>query len=224
MIRIFTAVVCLVLAGAASARGDVVAEWNQILVDTTRAQNPFAQARFAAITQLAVLEAVKAIPGAYEPYLDAIVAPPHASPEAAAVAAAHGVLRHYFPARAAELDSARASSLAAIADGPSKTDGIAVGEAAAAALILRRANDGSATPIPYVPLSGPGFWQPTPPAFAAAILVHWAQVEPFGILSSHQFRSDPPPAPTSNRYARDYDEVKRIGDVASVARTPEWTN
>src|SRR5207253_2434886 len=102
----------------------------------------FAQGRFAAITQLAVFEAVNAIIGEYKPYLGTIVAPKGASPEAAAVAAAHAVLRNYFPGSAATLDAARANSLAALPDGPAKTDGIAVGLAAASLMIALRNNDG----------------------------------------------------------------------------------
>ena len=51
------------LFGSAVARADVVLDWNAIAVNTAIAngQNPFAQARFAAIVQLAVFEAVNAI-------------------------------------------------------------------------------------------------------------------------------------------------------------------
>ena len=104
--------------------------------------NPFFQARSAAIVQLAVFEAVNAIVGDYEPYLGTIVAPPGASPDAAAIAAAHRTLVALHPGSAAALDTLRAQSLAAIPDGPAKEAGIAVGEAAAAAMLLLRADDG----------------------------------------------------------------------------------
>src|ERR1035438_6413904 len=47
----------------AAARADAVLDWNTIAVNTAVAnkQNPFAQARYAAIVQLAVFEAVNAI-------------------------------------------------------------------------------------------------------------------------------------------------------------------
>jgi hypothetical protein len=67
---------------------------------TLSGQNPFAQARYAAITQLAVFEAVNAITGQYRPYLGTISAPPGSSVEAAAAAAAYTVLKNYFPAAA----------------------------------------------------------------------------------------------------------------------------
>src|SRR3954463_9303937 len=124
------------LLGSAIARADVVLEWNAIAVNTAIAngQNPFAQARFAAIAQLAVFEAVNATTGDYKPYLGSIVATPGASADAAAVAAAYRVLSTYFPANASTLDAARANSLALIPDGQAKDDGVATGEAAAAAM------------------------------------------------------------------------------------------
>ena len=84
-----------------------------------------------AITQLAVFEAVNAITGDYKPYLGTVVAPPGASADAAAVAAAYKVLKNYFPL-APNLDPAYAASLAAIPDGSAKSGGIATGQAAAA--------------------------------------------------------------------------------------------
>jgi hypothetical protein len=217
-------VAAAVCAAPLSARADVVTEWNRALVETAAGANPFAQARFAAIVQLAVFEAVNAVAREYEPYLGTTSASSGASPEAAAAAAAHAVLIHYFPASAAGLNARLANSLAAIPDGQSEVDGIAAGQAAAAALIALRAADGAGSPLPYVPVSAPGFWQPTPPAFGPAVLRHWGHVLPFGIARTDQFRSDPPPALTSSRYRRDYDEVRRVGDVNSVDRPGDRTD
>ena len=105
---------------------------------STPPTNPFFQARWGAIVQLAVFEAVNAIEGDYEPYLGIIAAPPGASPEAAAIAAAHRTLVTLRPGSAAALDAARAASLAAIPDGSAKEAGILVGEDAAAAVLLSR--------------------------------------------------------------------------------------
>ncbi len=207
------------------ATADVVLDWNRIMVSTVAAQNPFAQARFAAITQLAVFEAVNACTGAHELYLGTIHAPYGASAEAAAIAAAHGVLRNYFPAAAATLDAARTQSLAAIPDGQPKSDGIAVGEAAAAAMIAARANDGATPPETFLPsTTDPGVWQPTPPAFGPGILFHWRNLVPFGIESGDQFRSDPPPPLTSRQYAKNYLEVMTVGSIDSVNRPQDRTD
>jgi hypothetical protein len=63
--------------------------------------------------------------------LGTIVAPPGASPEAAAIEAGYVVLSTYFPASGATLYADRTASLAAIPDGQSKIDGIATGDTAA---------------------------------------------------------------------------------------------
>ncbi len=216
----FVTAAAALLFGSAMANADVVLDWNRIMVETVSGQNPFAQARFAAITQLAVFEAVNAITGRYTPYLGTISAPTGSSAEAAAIAAAHSVLKNYVPSAAASLDAARANSLASIPDGPAKLNGIAVGEAAAAAMIAARANDGAAPPQFYLPVSAdPGQWQLTPSCSAAGgVFLQWRNVTPFAVQSSSQFRSDRPPALASVRYAKSYNEVKLVGDVNSTAR------
>ncbi len=220
---------CMVMAllfGPAIGSADVVSDWNAIMVTTVSGQSPFAQARFAAITQLAVFEAVNAITGDFKPYLGTINAPASASAEAAAIAAAHSVLKSYFPANAASLDAARASSLAAIADGPAKSAGIAAGDAAAAAMIGARANDGSGTPKFHMPSSSdPGEWQTTPSCPAGGgVFLHWPDVTPFGIKSASQFRLDPPPSLTSSSYTRDYNEVRAAGGLNSTERPDDRTD
>src|SRR5215471_15211623 len=133
--------------GCSVAGADAVLDWNAIAVNTAvkNGQNAFAQSRSVAIVQLAVFEAVNSITDDYRPYLGTINAPAGASPDAAAVEAAYRVLSTYFPAPAsiATLNAARAASLAAIPDGQAKTDGIAVGDAAADAMIALRAHDGA---------------------------------------------------------------------------------
>jgi hypothetical protein len=211
-----------VVTGAAQT--DQVIAWNAIM-QRTPATSGFHQTRSAAMMHLAVFEAVNAIVGDYEPYLGTIAAPSGASPDAAAVAAAHRILVSLHPGAAASLDAARAASLAGIPDGPAKNDGIAVGEAAAAAVLARRASDGAANAaVPYTPGTDPGDWQPAPPAFAAAFLPGWGQVTTFGTENGAQFRSSPPPALHTGRYARDYDEVKAVGGVGSTARPQDRTD
>lgn len=215
----------LLLVSPISAKADVVLDWNRIMLTTLGGQNPFAQARIAAITQLAVFEAVNAVTGEYTPYLGTIVASTGASADAAAIAAAHAVLAHYIPGSADALNAARASSLATIPDGPAKDHGVAAGVAAAAAMIALRSSDGSAPPAFHLPGSvDPGEWQLTPGCPpAGGILRHWGQVTPFGIERAGDFRSDPPPALTSTKYRKDYVEVQRVGAVASTDRPDDRT-
>ena len=97
--------VTAVILSPAVTRADTVLDWNVIMQATVAAQPPFPQARYAAITQLAVFEAVNAITQEYRPYLGTINSAPGASAEAAAVAAAYTVLASYFPAKVPALES-----------------------------------------------------------------------------------------------------------------------
>ncbi len=227
--------ICMLIAtlfGAAVSRADVVLDWNVIAVNTavTNGQNPYAQARYAAIVQLAVFESVNAITGEYHPYLGTIVAPPGACPEAAAIQAAYRVLNTYFPASASTLGAERAKSLASIPDGQAKTDGIATGDAAALAMIALRANDGSSPAqfkIPGPPV--PGDWRATASCpivngIAVGTGFHWQNVIPFGIRSAGDFILDPPPALTSRAYAKAYNEVMTVGSIDSMARPQDRAN
>jgi hypothetical protein len=219
--------VCMLMAtlllGPAVAKADAVLDWNLITVNTAIAngQNPFAQARSAAIVQLAVYEAVNAITRDYQPYLGSVVAPHGASADAAAIQAAYHVLSTYFPASASTLLTARANSLALIPDGQAKNDGIATGDAAALAMIAIRANDGSSPAQFKIPGPAvPGEYQATPSCpmmngIRVGTLFQWQNVTPFGVPGVSEFLIDPPPALDSNQYAKTYNEVKEVGSASA---------
>ena len=222
---IFAPLALLCTTGTGHAQ-DAVTDWNVIMQATVAAAptNAVFQSRWAAIVQLAVFEAVNAVTGDYEPYLGTIAAPDWASPDAAAIAAAHRTLVTLRPGSAAALDALRAMSLAAIPGGPAKEAGIEAGEDAAAAMLLLRANDGWNVVVPYTPGTNPGDWQPTPPAFAPAFLPGWGQVTPFGLLEGSQFRASAPPAMFTEKYADDYNEVRLLGRIDSPFRPQDRTD
>ncbi len=226
--RRLTVCVLLILSPLV-AQADVVLDWNARMLITITGQSPFGTARLGAITQLAVFEAVNAITKAYEPYLGTIDAPDGASAEAATAAAAHTVLRHYFPLQAVPLDAALAMSLSAIPDGSAKDDGIATGVAAALAMIALRANDGSAPSVPptfYVPPStDPGQWQRTPSCPAGGgTNFHWRDVTPFGVPAVSAFRLGPPPGLAQGNYVKDFNEVSSVGGTDGAQRTEDREN
>jgi hypothetical protein len=134
----------------------------------------------------------------------------------------------------AQVNAAYATVLAAIPDGTAKTAGITLGQAAAAAILALRGTDHATALVPYTPGTQPGDWQPTPnpvpfdpPAPAdllPASLPGWGRVTPFVLRRSTQFEPDGPPRLSGKRYARDYNEVKEIGDKNSTIRTAEQTS
>ena len=172
-----------VIQSAESAQAAVISEWNQQAVTLTllpaSALAPVQQTRVMAIVQLAVHDAVNGITGKYHTYLSPGDPPDNASPEAAAIAAAHHALRYLFSVQAASLQTLFESSLAA--HGLSQNDpGIAYGESAAAAILAMRANDHSAQAqfdynAPGV--GAPGVWVRL--NNAPALLPGWGNVTPF---------------------------------------------
>jgi PAP2 superfamily/Vanadium chloroperoxidase N-terminal domain len=242
------ALVATSLVGVASLDATPVTDWNVATQEVATAGGqtlPIPLSRTLAMVHLAIHDALNAIERRYEPYVHEARAEAGAVPDAAIAAAARDVLaglipRYGDPAQRAKatalLDAAYAAGLAGVPDGPGRTRGIAAGQAAAATMLALRSQDGAHAPAPYTPGAAPGQWRPHPnptpahpplpdPAMAAgnlpAILPHWAQVTPFTMLTTSRFRLPPPPALASDAYARDYDEVKRLGAKQSPARTAQ---
>lgn len=238
----------LVLAGLQQpAVADEVVDWNLTGFETGIAggQNPVVISRTMAMMHLAVHDALNAVDRRYEPYLYEGKVDESADAGAAIATAARDVLVGVIPAwgkaeqRAKALaivDSAYTAALAKAPDGPSKSKGIAIGQKVAAAMLAARKADGSSAPSQYTPMRAPGKWQPHPnpipadppipdPVLAVgnwpALLPQWSQVTPFTMTTPWQFRLPGPPALANAEYARDYEEVKRIGGKTSGARTAE---
>jgi hypothetical protein len=175
-----------------------------------------------AMVHVAMYDAVNAIDGTRQPYLGGLNAPSSASQAAAAAAAAHGVLIGLTPATlpqvTASLDALYATSLAKIPGGTPKTAGIAVGEAAATAMLANRAGDGRFGTKTFAVGTQPGEWRLVPP-LNANVFAWVSDVRPFSLESAGQFRTAGPFDLDSKAYAREFNEVKAIGGATST-RTP----
>jgi hypothetical protein len=222
-----TAVLTICAAVPALAAADPVMDWNDVArqLIVVPALTPIEQTRAMAIVHLAMHDAVSGITGEYQRY--ARVAGPRAegSPEAAAIAAAYRALEGLFGASDV-LAAKYAASLAT--HGIAVTDpGIAAGESAAAVILALRRHDGAAlAAYPYLPpgVGTIGVWAPiSSAATAQALLPGWGSVVPFVLRSASQFRPDAPPALDSRRYAREYDELVRVGASVNSTRTDEET-
>lgn len=212
------------IALSTTVQADVVTDWNETANASLAAGGVRfnIQTRALAIMHAAMFDSVNAIDRQYTPYAIDLSAP-GASPETAAAAAAHLVMVTLVPAQAAILNAAYVASLAQIPDGPAKSDGIALGETVALAILALRSTDDLTFIAPYTPGNGPGAWQPTAPAFGPAVWVTWGNLKPFTLYSGPQFRAEGPPALTSAEYTADFNEVKSLGAVNSTTRTPEQT-
>jgi hypothetical protein len=217
-------VLTALLLGTPLPAQNVVTDWNGIASSTIVANGgkPSAtSSAWFAYASIAVYDAVNSVHGQFQPFYYGGSVSPGASDEAAAVAAAHRVLINYFPSQQATLDATFQDSLAKITAAPdAKNAGIAIGEAAAAALVAARAGDGLEASVPYTPGTGPGVWQPTPPKFGPALTPWLGQMRPFTLTGASQFLPDGPTPLGSEDWLEDYNQVRSLGSVSSTVRTP----
>ena len=229
----FSVALVLLMAACLSAQ-NVVVQWDGIAsttIVTNGKEASVASGVWFAYVHLAVFDAVNAIDHRFQPYLFTANPPAGANMDAAAIAAAHRVLVHYFPAQAPDpigglgLDSKFSNSLAAIPDtGSNIAAGVAVGEASAQAIINARANDGLLANVFYNPPVGPGFYQRTPPSFAPPLTPWLGQMVPFTMTGPAQFFPSEGPTPLDSQdWIDDYNETKALGALNSTVRTPEQT-
>ena len=239
-------------AGSAFGAVDPVSNWNTVAVQASLAagQNGITQSRTLAIVQVAVHDALNTIEPRYARYTFTGDGPRGASADAAIAAAARDAIIGAitvgalpFPGfgtpvlqamAASQVDAAYEAVLAGIPNGTPKTNGIMVGQSAARAILARRSTDGATTLVNYTPGTQPGEWQPTPNPVPAdppapadrlpALLPGWGQVTPFVLRRSTQFDPDGPPRLSGQRYTREYNEVKEVGDRNSTTRTAEQSS
>jgi hypothetical protein len=227
----------------AQADEDAVTAWNANAGEAALAaglaptNNPLHESRLYAVMHLAIHDALNAIDRRSRPYAADLPANPGASPEATVAAAARDVLVPLLTqlpppfvgaAGVMSVEADYTDALAAIPDGPAKTQGVELGQAAAEALLALRAADGSDTLLfdsAYPQGTDPGEYRFTP-GFTFVFAPGWADVTPFVLNDSSQFRPGPPFTVTSKKYTADFNEVKALGGddiTTSSARTAEET-
>jgi len=232
---------------AAAEVGDAVTVWNANAgVAATAAcvaplNNPLHESRMYAMMHVAVHDALNAIDRRSRPYAFKPEAEPGASRDAAVAAAARDVLvsliaqlplelhsQACIDAGVASVEAAYAEALAAIPDDQAKAQGLALGQAAAAAILALRANDGAVGPFLNFACpqeTQPGEYQCTPGTPFIAF-EGWEHVVPFVLEHSSQYRPGPPYGVEKKKYTEDFNEVKAFGGddiITPSARTPDQT-
>ena len=235
----------MVLLSAIPAKANAVTVWNANAAKAALAtciapgDDPLHEGRMYAMMHVAIHDALNAIDRRSRPYaFDAQVDPWAVSRNAAVAAAARYVMvpvinQIPFPpaclqAGIASVEADYAAALAAIPNGVAKTTGIRLGREAAAAILARRASDGSDTPFQdfaYSQGTTPGEYRFTP-GFNFVLAPGWGDVTPFVLRHGSQFRPRPPYDVRSRKYAADFNEVKAFGGdnvTTPSARTAEQT-
>jgi len=208
----------LILAVTTTAWADIVTDANAKAADIASKLPATPPAvRVMAFVQVSVFEAVNAITARYSQVWTKISAPPGASVDAAVAAATRTVLLKLVPGQQGAIEADYQAALKSLADGPAKSNGIAVGEQAAAACLARE--DGMGVPDTYRPHTTTGVYVPT----VLPAVPSWGKRKPWVMASGDQFRPGPPPGMTSETWSRDYNEIKAIGGKNSVQRSPEQT-
>lgn len=236
--------ICLLAPCVSAAGTDPLLLWNlnsgraAMAACLTPAGNALAESRMYAMVHVAMHDALNAIDRQSRPYVFDVHVTGPTSPAAAIASAAHDVLVSVIgrlqesaaciQSGIATVEADYAAALALIPSGATKTRGIALGEAAAAAVLDLRNADGSDTLLgdtAYPQGTQPGeyrFTPGTPFAFAPG----WGDVTPFVLKSSAQFRAAPPYRIDSKKYVRDFNEVKSLGGdgvTTPSARTTQQT-
>ena len=199
------------------------------------------EARMYAMMHVAIHDALNGIDRRSQPYAADLSAAPDTSKHAAVAAAAHDVLVPVFKSFAfflpqqciddgvSSVEADYSAALAAIPGGASKAAGVALGGAAATAILAMRSADGFDTPtvdpaFQEGTAAGEYRYTPgTPFAFAPHL---GTDLAPFVLRDGAQFRPGPPYKLTSRKYAADVNEVQRLGgdDITTPsARTADQT-
>ena len=227
---------------------DTVHRWNRIAVDASGIDHtpvapgedrvfgeqlgPGRSSRAMAIVHIAIFDSVNAIVGGYQSYTQFQSSHLHPKKMAPAInhMKIHGVM--WLRASSARSGRVRTPIQGAIRNGREKTNGIVIGQRAAAAILAMRVGDGSEIPEPhlgvnYFPSDQPGRWREDPISqLTVALGAHWGDCRTFVLTTPQQFRSPAPPALTSREYTAAYNEAKRLGGdgiVTPTERTPDQT-
>ena len=213
------------------AENNMVMYWNEktnIVLDAP--MNPPSQARFFAIIQIAVHDALNSIKPKFERYALLNERNQFASPDAAVASAAYWAIKGLNRQGSFPIDTWYNESLATIPDSQSKELGKTLGKHAADAIIAKRSTDNYAQVNQQLALPdgiNPGEYRSTLPYSNPGMpkiksLPFWGTLmTPFVVQSNDQFRPGTPYPVNSFEYETEYNEVKAKGARVGHTRTAD---
>jgi len=212
------------------AENNMVMYWNEKTSLVLGAPNPPSQARFFAIIQIAVHDALNSIKPKFERYALLNERNQFASPDAAVASAAYWAIKGLNRQGNFPVDTWYNESLATIPDGESKELGKTLGKLAADAIIAKRSTDNyvqanQVLALPdginsgeyrsTLPFSNPGMAKTKSLPFWGTLMT------PFVVQRNDQFRPAAPYPVNSVQYEMEYNEVKTKGALVGHTRTAE---
>jgi hypothetical protein len=225
--RLFSAFAIGLLTAPGLSAGNAVLDWNEQVVNATRLSRnppPIAALHFASF-HAAIFDTVNSFDRQHHGWLVNDPAPPGANRDAAIASAAYTALDELWgkAANPYNFKAAYDKVLAAIPDGPAKSDGLAWGQSVARRVLAERAQ--YPLPAPDRPFTSqdPGKWRETPPGFRPPVTPRLGEVKPFALESSSQFRAPPPPPLNSPEYAEELAYVNKVGPRDNAERTEYQT-
>lgn len=205
----------LVQALVAETKPLAIADWNNRALDAIRSsRTPPPMAAYAlALLHLSLYDTVNGFHGDYAHYRVAPDAPEGASLEAAYHTAAFEILSDLFyeSVNPAVFRKAYQNEIENLPRDASFEKGVAWGKQVAAAYKEICAESRKYEEIEWITASDAGVWRETPPFFRPALLPHWPKVKPLAMQAPDSFRCAAPPAIDSEKYAKEWAEVKRLG-------------
>ena len=201
---------------ASGAHADAVLDWNEVALAEIAAngQLPTDGARTMAMVHVAVFDAVNAVIGGTARCPRGARARRCVDGRRSRKRRVCRPRRLVSVARGVARRSLRRHPRAR-ARGPAKHAGTELGKRAASACLALRAGDGTGAPNRYSPHTSAGVYVPT----SLPVASEWPEVEPWSMRSPAEFRPAPPPVLTSEVWARDFAEVKRLGAKDSQERS-----
>jgi hypothetical protein len=226
-----------------AATPDPVLEWIGIMNTTVLAggSSPLVSTRVVALVSASVFDAVNGIDPRFQSLHVKPAAPHNASQRAAAIQAAYVILVDLYPKQSDTLKAQRDASIAALAStekAHSIAAGVAWGQTVADAIWAWRLTDGIApAPPPFLGVQSIvgtqpaiGAWRPTPQGLpshlpgAPGAGPQFATMTPWVLTRPSQFRLPPPPALDSTDYARDLDELFKMGVYSGSGRNQDQSD
>ncbi|RIA09528.1 PAP2 superfamily protein [Flavobacteriaceae bacterium MAR_2010_72] len=227
-----------------SYSNETVLKWNELVGTYIDEKIPQPlEAKIYAMVTLTMHDALNNVVPKYETYaldntlVDASAISKkniHAIADAAVSQATRDIFAALFPPGTSGANSLLNTILSQIEDSESKSKGIDIGKAAAAAMLEKRQGD---FPLVFSTFTGtgiaPGDYQanfmpwmlPNPPIWPANAVYapNLGDLTPFGINTGNQFRDEGSYPISSQAYIDDYNEVKALGCTNCPERTPEQT-